>query len=326
MPHAPGSSVRPSRSELQPAGLIEVDDGSLTSRAPAEAHARKSKLTLLRLPVRDQGLGLLVAGEQDLGGLAQHLPEAGRPGAGCRDQRLAFAPAPGGEHGLDAIGSELEAGHLDALDDARSGRARPLGQVPHRLHGVGPASPTLVEDGLDRRLPVGPRPGQVLAAAIRPNDQLRLVPSALVLLTDRHQILDLGLGDRGEVADLPEAVAVRVRLEHLDRLPDEVGDRRGAVVVANDSTGDARGAGADPMLLEDQHVGAALGQAPGRRQAVDAAADDDVACASQLHGYGLLETGCRSPVSKRSKRKGWRREECSPWSSRAISRPTAIIL
>jgi len=47
---------------------------------------------------------------------------------------------------------------------------------------------------------------------------------------------------------------------------------------------------------------------------------------AQDHGYGLCDTGCRSPVAKRSKRKGCRSEECSPPSTRAISRPTAIIL
>ena len=76
----------------------------------------------------------------------------------------------------------------------------------------------------------------------------------------------------------------------------------GAVVVAHDAAGGPGGAAADPVLLEHEHVGAALGQAPGRRQAEHAAADDDVTggVGRQLHGYGLCETGCRSPVAKRS--------------------------
>ena len=122
------------------------------------------------------------------------------------------------------------------------------------------------------------------AAAPGPHDQLRLVPRALVLLADRDQILDLGRGYGGEVADLSEPIAAGVRLEHLNRLPDQIGDRRRAVVVAHDPAGDAGGAGADPVLLEDQHVGAALRQTPGRREAVDSAADDDLAGALQLHG------------------------------------------
>jgi hypothetical protein len=59
-----------------------------------------------------------------------------------------------------------------------------------------------------------------------------------VLLADRHQILDLALRHRGEVADLPEPVRLGVLLEHLDRHPHELGDRVGAVVVAHDAAGD----------------------------------------------------------------------------------------
>ena len=44
------------------------------------------------------------------------------------------------------------------------------------------------------------------------------------------------------------------------------------------------------------------------------------------NGYGEFDTGCRSPVAKRSYRNGCDRAECSPPSTRAISRPTAIIL
>ena len=105
-----------------------------------------------------------------------------------------------------------------------------------------------------------------------------------MLFPDRHQILDLSPRHRGEVADLPEPVAGGVLLEHLDRLPDQVRDRRRAIVVADDPAGDARGAGADPVLLQDEHVGAALRQAPGCGEAVDAAAHDDVARVLQLHG------------------------------------------
>src|SRR5436190_20600730 len=47
---------------------------------------------------------------------------------------------------------------------------------------------------------------------------------------------------------------------------------------------------------------------------------------AQLQGYGLWETGCRSPLAKRSKRNGCSKVECSPRSTLAISRPTAIIL
>ncbi len=149
-----------------------------------------------------------------------------------------------------------------------------------------------------------------------------------MVLADRDQVLDLGLRDRRQVADLAEAEALRLCLEELDRVAHHVGDRGRAVEVADDASGGAGGAGAHPVLLEHEHVGAALGQPPGGAETEDAAADDHVARGSdaQLHGYGLCETGCSSPVAKRSKRNGCRSEECPPASSRAISRPTAIIL
>ena len=47
---------------------------------------------------------------------------------------------------------------------------------------------------------------------------------------------------------------------------------------------------------------------------------------AQLQGYGEFETGCSSPVAKRSKRNGVRSGAGSPRSTRATSRPTPIIL
>jgi hypothetical protein len=106
--------------------------------------------------------------------------------------------------------------------------------------------------------------------------QLRDVPGGLVLLADRDQVGDLALGHGRDVADLPEPVAVGVRLEHLHGLADQLGDRGRAVVVADDPSGDARGAGADAVLLQHQHVLPALGEAPRAGQPVHAAPDDDV--------------------------------------------------
>src|SRR5262249_37969805 len=111
-----------------------------------------------------------------------------------------------------------------------------------------------------------------------------------------HQVVHLPIRDRGDVADLPEPVAARIDLEHLDGLLDQLRDGGRAVVVPNDPAGYARCAGPDSALLDHEHVGAALRQPP--------RGEDDVARSPQLHGYGLLETGWRSPVSKRSKRKG----------------------
>jgi hypothetical protein len=94
-----------------------------------------------------------------------------------------------------------------------------------------------------------------------------------VLGADRDQVLDLRLGHRRQVADLPEPVRLGVLLEHLDRQPHELRDRLRAVEVAHDPAGDPRRAAADAALVDDHHVGARLGQAARDGQPVDAGAD-----------------------------------------------------
>jgi hypothetical protein len=113
-------------------------------------------------------------------------------------------------------------------------------------------------------------------AVVGADHQLGVVADALVLRADRDEVVDLALGDRREVADLPEAIGLRVVLEHRHRQRDDLGDRLGAVVVAHDPARDARGASARPRLVEHEDVRAALGQPPRDGQAVDPAADDDV--------------------------------------------------
>src|SRR3954466_6998373 len=97
---------------------------------------------------------------------------------------------------------------------ARSARRRTVciasAQPPRRSCRIpaSPPSPARVQDRRDRRLPVRPGPAQVLAAALGADHELGCVAHALVLLADGHQVVDLLLGDRGEVADLAEAVGV----------------------------------------------------------------------------------------------------------------------
>ncbi len=143
-----------------------------------------------------------------------------------------------------------------------------------------------MEQGLYRSVPVRPAPGQVLAAGLGSRDQLGPVPDSLVLLADRDEIIDLGLGHRCPVAHLPEAVGFGILLEHLHRQADKLGNRLGPVVIAHDPAGDSRGPGTDPPLVEHQHAGAALGQRPANRESVDPAAYDDVGGqgVSQLQG------------------------------------------
>ena len=93
---------------------------------------------------------------------------------------------------------------------------------------------------------------------------------------DRDQIVDLAVGHRRQVADLAESVGVGLGLEDLDRVADQPRDLAGAIEVADDPAGGAGGAGADPVLLEHEHVPSALGQALGGREPKHPAADDDV--------------------------------------------------
>jgi hypothetical protein len=203
----------------------------------------------------------------------EQLPDVRDPGPGGEDQGLALEPAVAGQHGVDVALAELEADQLHALADLDAGIAGEIRQPAHGLHRVGPAPAALVQHRLHGRLPVGPGPGQVLAALGGADHQLRLVAHPLVLSADRHQVLDLALRHRGQVADLPEAIGVGVLLEHLHRHPDDLGDRVGAVVVAHDPAGDPRRAAADPALVDQPDVGPPLREAPGRRQSVYPAAE-----------------------------------------------------
>ena len=297
MPHAPATSTRPSRSERSgPPGRGARRAG----RGPraAEPDAAQRELALLRLPVGHERATL--ARDLDVGAQPEHGPHAGDPRAGRDDQRLACRSA------------------LARRDRARRRRRRARSRRPPRPRGSprrrrapgrrGGARSAWRRPSRRGARAAPPRPAppsrasvqvEVLAAALGADHELGRVAHPLVLLADRHQVVDLALGHRREVADLAEAVGVGLGLEDLHRHPDQLGDRLGAVVVAHDPARAAGRPAADAALVEHHHVGAALGQAPGDRQPVDSAADDDVR-GHQLQGYGLFETGCRSPVAKRS--------------------------
>ena len=217
--------------------LVEVHDRCVGAR-PAESDAAERELALLRLPVGHQRAGL--AGHLDVGGQPEHAPHARDPRPRGDHDRLALQPALAGRDRLDAALAALEADDLHALADLRAGAARPVGEVAHGLHRVRPAAAALVQQRLHRRVPVGPRPGQVLAAALGADHELRRVPHPLVLRADGDQVVDLAPRHRRQVADLAEAVGLGVGLEHVDRQRDQLGDRLGAVVVAHDPARAAR--------------------------------------------------------------------------------------
>ena len=281
----------------QAAVLVEVDDGRLDPCAAAEADPGQRELALLGLPVLDEAARLAGAGHLDPRRLAQHLPEAPGPRPRGGDHARALDRAVRGEHRLDralvAFASNSPANLKPVTSTPSTIRAPapgPLRQVADRLHRVRPAASWLVQDRLDRRAPVRPGPGQVVAAALRADQQLRLIAGGLVLLPDRDQVVDLALRHGRDVADLAEAVPLGIGLEHLHRLADQVSHRRRAVVVADDAPGDARGARADPVLLQHEHLRPALGQAPGAAQPVHAAPDDH-----DLAGLPAAQSVVRTP-------------------------------
>ncbi len=175
---------------------------------------------------------------------------------------------------------EVDAGHLDALEDADALRAREPGEVLDGLHRLGPATLPLVEDGLDpRAVPVGEDRAHVLRARLLAEDDVGAVADLGLALLDRDAVLGLHLGHRGDVADRVVAEALGIRLEELDRDANHLRHRRREVEVAHHAARDSRRACADVALLEDDDVltGAELeGQVVGGRQAVDSATDDDV--------------------------------------------------
>ena len=261
--------------------LIEVDDRQLGAGAAAEPDSRELELALLSLQVGGQRLRLGRSGDDDLEPRLEpeHPPRFVDPWAGGDHESVTRDPALRGEGRRHLPLVKLEPDHLNSLVDRRAGGAGLRGEVAYGLHRVRPAGPALVQDRRDLGLPVRPGEAQVLVAAIRPGDQLRLVAGASVVLMDRRQVVDLALGDGCDVADLSEAVRVWFGLEDLDRAADQLGDRRRAVVVAHDSSGDPRRAGADPVLLQHQHLALAtepLGETGGDGEAVDAPADDQV--------------------------------------------------
>ena len=197
------------------------------ARAAARAGRRELELALLCLPVLDQGPALAGAVDchLDLGVLAEHRPDPRRPRARSGDRDLAAHRPLTGQHRLHSIRTELEAGHLDPLGDRRPRRPRPGGEVAHGAHRVRPAAAALVQHRRGLGLPVGPGPGEVLATALGTDDELGLIADPLVLVVDRDQVVDLGLRDRRQVADLAKTERLGLGLEDLDRVADDIGDR-----------------------------------------------------------------------------------------------------
>ena len=298
MPQAPGTMHAAIAIGAQRLALVEVHDRRVGARA-AQSDAAERELALLRLPVRHQRPGL-----------ARHL-DVGTAARACSTRAAIHGP------GATTTVSHSNRPALVAIASTPlSPSSKPTTSTPSRISAPAPrawsarwrtvciasAQPPrrscrIASTGASQS---GPRPGQVLATALRADHELGRVSHPLVLLADRHQVVDLAApapppGSRPAASRRPRASDSKISTD----IADQLGDRLGAVVVAHDPARAAGRSAADAPLVEHDHVGAALGQAPGDRQPVDSGADDDVR-GHQLQGYGLFETGCRSPVAKRS--------------------------
>ena len=107
------------------------------------------------------------------------------------------------------------------------------------------------------------------------DDQLGGVPDPLLALVHGDQILLLGGRSERDVAAAVVVEGLRVGLPHLDARRHQFLHGRLEVVVADHAAGDARRAGRDVGLVDDEDIGAVLGGVPGGRQAVDSGADDE---------------------------------------------------
>ena len=207
------------------------------------------------------------------------------PGAGAGDEELGRDRALVGLDRPHMAVVQVEAGDLDALEDADAFRAREAREVLDRLDRLGPAALPLVQHGFDPlAVPVREDRLHVRLASGLAEDDVRAVADLGLVLLDRDDVLGLDGRDGGDIADAVEAEAGRIRLEQLDRHPDHLGHRGREVEVPDDAARDARRAGGEVVLLEDDDVAsrafAALLEGEREvvraREAMDAAAEDDV--------------------------------------------------
>ena len=238
-------------------------------------------LALLEIPVRphrqvlvDRAVGLA---HVEVVGEPEHLPERRDPRADGDDDLLDVDGAFVGVDSCCRPGAvEVESGDLDACFDASAGGAGLVGEAEHRLAVERVAAGVLVQaDGQAGRAPVGVQAAHVRLDVLLADDQLGGVPDPLLALVHCDQILLLGGRSERDVAAAVVVEGLRVGLPHLDARRHQFLHGRLEVVVADHAAGDARRAGRDVGLVDDEDVGAVLGGVPGGREAVDSGADDE---------------------------------------------------
>ena len=167
---------------------------------------------------------------------------------------------------------------------SRPRRARLGREAEHRVAVVGEAARPLVQaDAEPRGAPVVEERAHVRRDLGLAEDELRRVADLLLALVDGREVVDLGAVAEGDVPRAVVGERLRVGLPDLDARGHQLGHRGLEVVVAHDAAGDARGAGGDAGLVDDEDLLALLGEVPGGGEAVHARADDEVrsACACQ---------------------------------------------
>ena len=163
-PRRPWTSTRPSRSERSGPHWSRCTTGA---SGPAGRSVRR-RAARTRPPAPSSRRPAGGGRRRPHGGSARAAPHAGDP----RPRREHDASRTRNRPSLVAIASTPLSPSSKPTTSTPSristpARARAVGELAHGLHRVGPAAAALVQHRLHRRLPVGPGPGQVLAAALR---------------------------------------------------------------------------------------------------------------------------------------------------------------
>ena len=255
---------------------VHVEDGRELAGGGHEDVRVHVDLALLEVPVGPH-LALL-ARHLEPAREAEQPPDLRHPRAHRHDHLLDVDRALARLHAPDGAGVvELEAGHLHALGDLGARDERLLRQALDRLPVEREAAAVLVEaDAEAGRAPVGEERAHVGGHVGLPQDQLGLVADPLLALVDGGEVVLLGAVAERDVAGAVVVERLGVGLPDLDAGGHQLGHRRLEVVVAHHAAGDPGRAGRHAGLVHHQHLLAALGEVPGRREAVHAGPDHEV--------------------------------------------------
>src|SRR5207249_3980461 len=223
---------------------------------------------------------------------------------------------------------ELDSGHaaagvlmsalLHAWEDAHAFVLRLRRQAAHRRLVLGVAAHLLVQvEGDALRLPVAEEAFHVLHRVGFALDEVGRISDLFLAFGDAGDVVVHHLRADLHVPDRMVAEGFRVAFPHLDRVRHQLAHRGLEVIVADYTTGDARGPRADPGLVDDQDVGTVAPSAAlqlqrevvRRAQSVDTRPDDQV-----LRLCGKHRSSCRQPFRTSGTPRAGR-----PWDDAATS-------